>query len=94
MRTIWFGNGHFTVFCSFPDPNVFPELHAIWVESVGKHSPIKFVPSKGSRLCSKHFSKDMIEEDRMRVILKPNAVPSIYHNVEVCAFELYYLLEK
>ena len=47
---------------------------------------MKFIPTKGSRVCSKHFSTDMIDEVGQRVILKPNAVPTIFPSSQVCVF--------
>ena len=58
-------------------------MHAKWVENVNKNAPGKIVPTKGSRLCSAHFSVDMVKEDRERVILKPNAVPTIFNFSQV-----------
>ena len=71
---------------SFPDPNSFPEIYGKWVENVNSHTPYQFVPKKGSRLCSVHFSPDMIQEGRERVTLKKNAVPTIFPTDEVCDF--------
>ena len=43
--------------------------------------PVKFVPMKNSRLCSKDFSADIFEEDySQRPVLKPYAVPTIFNN--------------
>ena len=43
--------------------------------------PVKFVPMKNSRLCSKHFSADMFEKGySQRPVLKPNAVPTIFND--------------
>jgi hypothetical protein len=55
---------------------------------------VKFAPTKGSRVRSKHFSLDMIEEGGERVILKPDAFPTIFPNSGVCPnfFHLFALL--
>ena len=46
---------------------------------MNKHAPVKFVPTKSSRLCSEHFSADMFEKGyRQKVVLKPDAVPTIF----------------
>ncbi len=59
----------------------FPELHSIWVENISKLMPVKFVPMKNSRLCSKHFSADMFEKGySQRTVLKPYAVPTIFND--------------
>ena len=43
--------------------------------------PVKFVPMKNSRLCSKHFSADMFEKGySQRPVLKPYAVPTIFND--------------
>ena len=45
---------------------------------MNKHAPVKFVPTKSSRLCSEHFSADTFEKgSRQKVVLKPDAVPTI-----------------
>ena len=72
-------------FCSFPDAKAYPKLRAKWVENVNKYAPYEFVPKRGSRICSEHFGPDMIEEGRERVVLKPNAVPTIFPSLQVCA---------
>jgi hypothetical protein len=64
-------------------------MYAIWVENANKNSPVKFVPTKGSRICSGHFNSDMIEEGGKRMILKSYAVPTIFPNFQVCAFLCY-----
>ena len=73
---------------SFPDAKNNPEMYGIWVENVNRNAPVQFVPTKGSRICAEHFSKDMIEEGGQRVILKPYAIPTIFPNSQVCAFML------
>ncbi len=66
---------------SFPDVKRFQELHSIWVENISKLMPVKFVPMKNSRLCSKHFSADMFEKGySQRTVLKPYAVPTIFND--------------
>ncbi len=66
---------------SFPDVKRLPELHSIWVENISKLMPVKFVPMKNSRLCSKHFSADMFEKGySQRIVLKPYAVPTIFND--------------
>ena len=39
-------------------------MYALWLENVNKDAPVKFVPGKGSHVCSKHFSPDMFKEDK------------------------------
>ena len=58
-------------------------MYALWLENVIKDAPVKFVPGKGSRVCSKHFSPDMFKEDKKRAILKHNAVPTIFNDSQV-----------
>ena len=72
------------MFCSFPDAQKDPKRYAIWLENVNQNSPVKFVPTKQSRICSEHFSLDMFEEGGVRVILKPYAVPTIFPHSQVC----------
>ena len=57
----------------------FPGLHGLWVENISKLMPVKFFPTKSSRLCSKHFSVDMFEKASYskRIALKPYALPTI-----------------
>ena len=58
----------------------FPELYSMWVENISSLMPVKFVPMKSSRVCSKHFSADMFEKAcySQRATLKPYAVPTIF----------------
>ena len=72
------------MFCSFPDAQNDPKRYAIWLENVNQNSPVKFAPTKQSRICSEHFSLDMFEEGGVRVILKPYAVPTIFPHSRVC----------
>jgi hypothetical protein len=77
---------------SFPDPKKYPEMYGKWLENVNRNAQVKFVPTGGSRLCSKHFSSEMKEEGGQRVILKPFAVPTIFPTSKVCASFLYHFL--
>ena len=61
-------------------------MYALWLENVNKDAPVKFVPGKGSRVCSKHFSSDMFKEGKQKTILKHNAVPTIFNNSQVSMF--------
>ena len=61
-------------------------MYALWLENVNKDAPVKFVPGKGSRVCSKHFSLDMFKEGKKRAILKHNAIPTIFNNSQVSMF--------
>ena len=70
-------------YCSFPDPEKNPEMYALWVKNFNKDAPVKFVPVKGSRLCSKHFSSNMFKEGGKRAILKRNAIPTIFGKSQV-----------
>ena len=72
------------IFSSFPDAQKDSNRYAIWLENVNKNSPVKFVPTKQSRISSEHFSLDMFEEGRVRVILKPCVVPKIFPHSQVC----------
>ena len=61
-------------------------MYALWLEKVNKDAPVRFVPGKESRLCSKHFSSDMFKEGKKRAILRRNAVPTIFGNSQVSMF--------
>ena len=61
-------------------------MYALWLEKVNKDAPVRFVPGKESRLCSKHFSSDMFKEGKKRVILKRNAVPTLNSYSQVSMF--------
>ena len=65
-------------------------MFTLWVRNVNQNAPAKFVPTKGSRICSEHFSYDMImiTDGGKRVTLKPGAVPTIFPNSQVCAWML------
>ena len=80
-------------FYSFPDPKKNPELYKKWLDNVNKNAPVKFVVAEGTdrRICSEHFSADMKEEGGQRVILKPFAVPTIFHTSQVCAYQFFSL---
>jgi hypothetical protein len=77
---------------SFPDPKKYPEMYGKWLENVNRNARIKFVQTRGSRLCSEHFSSEMKEEGGQRVILKLFAVPKIFPTSKVCASFLYHFL--
>ena len=70
--------------CRFPDPEKKPELHAIWVENVNRDAAVKFIPTKGSRLCSEHFSANVLQMTEQKVTLLPDAVPTIFQKSQVC----------
>ena len=58
-------------------------MYALWVKNVNKDAPVKFVPVKGSRLCSKHFISNMFKEGGKRAILTRNAIPTIFGKSQV-----------
>jgi hypothetical protein len=60
-------------------------MYATWVAIVNRNAPVKFAPTKGSHVCSEHFSLDMIKEGGARVILKLDAFPTIFPNSQVFA---------
>jgi hypothetical protein len=70
----------------FPNAKKNPEQYAIWVKNVNRNAPVKFVPTTASRICSEHFSADMIGESGQRVMLKPNALPTIFPESQVCIY--------
>ena len=72
----------------FLDLRKNPQLYEKWVTNLNKNAPVKIAPTNGSRLCSQHFSSEMIIEDRERVILKPNAIPTIFQCAQVCVNHL------
>ena len=59
----------------------FPGLHSLWVDNISKLMPVEFVPTKSSRVCSKHFGVEMFEKSgySKRAALKPYAVPTIFN---------------
>ena len=59
-------------------------------KNVNKGGPAKFVPLKDSRICSKHFSADVFEENGRggKAALKPYAVPTIFKRLNFLT-ELY-----
>ena len=69
---------------SFPNAKKNPHQYAMWVENINRNAPIKLSPTTASRVCSEHFSEDMIDGSGQRVILKPNAVPTIFSKSQVC----------
>ena len=73
---------------SFPDAQLHPELYARWMENVKKNAPVQFVARKGSRLCSEHFSVDVMQQVGQRIMLLPGAVPTIFQNSQVCVYIL------
>ncbi|CAH2217105.1 jg12992 [Pararge aegeria aegeria] len=56
-------------FHSFPTNN---NLLTPWVESTGRNN---WTPKKSSKICSKHFQKNMLIKKDKLTILYPNAVP-------------------
>ena len=78
------------IFSSFPDAQKDSNRYAIWLENVNKNSPAKFVPTKQSHISSERFSLDMFDKGRVRVILEPCVVPTIFPILKfVCAFIFY-----
>ena len=69
---------------SFPDAGKNPKLHARWLENVKKNAPVWFNPRKDGRLCSEHFSADMVQQVGQKMMLLPDAVPTIFHDFKVC----------
>ena len=49
-------------FYRFPDQNKNPEMYMKWLENVNENANVKFVPKKGNRVCSEHFSPHMVKE--------------------------------
>ncbi|XP_046840890.1 THAP domain-containing protein 2-like isoform X6 [Xenia sp. Carnegie-2017] len=74
-------NGNFS-WHRFPDAAKHPHLLEMWVSSIKQNSRtmIEFAPNKWSRICSEHFSDHMKETVGNRVVLKLNAVPTIFKN--------------
>lgn len=70
--------------CSFSDAEKNPKLHARWLENVKKNAPVWFNPRKDGRLCSEHFSGDMVQQVGQRMMLLPDVVPRIFQSFEVC----------
>ena len=70
--------------CSFPDAEKNPKLHARWLENVKTNASVWFIPRKDGRLCSEHFSVDMVQQVGQRMMLLPDAVPTIFQNFKVC----------
>ncbi|XP_028401622.1 uncharacterized protein LOC114524672 [Dendronephthya gigantea] len=67
----------------FPDAEKSPELHALWMENINKNVPVEFTPIKGSRVCSEHFSVDMMQKVGQRTMLLPYAIPTIFEKSQV-----------
>ena len=61
---------------SFPDRQKNPEMYALWLEKVNKDAPVRFVPGKESRLCSKHFSSDMFKEGKKKSYFETQRCPN------------------
>ena len=51
-------------------------MYALWLENVNKDAPVKFVPGKGSRVCSKHFSLDMFKEGKKKSYFETQCHPN------------------
>ena len=72
---------------SFPDAQNNAKLHAKWMENVCNNAPVGFVVKKGSRLCSAHFDAEMIQKVGQRMMLLPDAIPTIFQNaIKVCVY--------
>ncbi|CAL1276894.1 unnamed protein product, partial [Larinioides sclopetarius] len=62
-----------TTFHRFPKDET---LKNVWVKAIRRAN---WVPSKFSRLCSKHFPEEMIDRTSLSCVrLRENAVPSIF----------------
>ncbi|XP_028415048.1 uncharacterized protein LOC114538133 [Dendronephthya gigantea] len=48
------------------------------MENINKNAAVEFTPNKGSRVCSEHFSVDMMQKVGQRTMLLPYAIPTIF----------------
>ena len=51
-----------------------------WVSSLNR---VNFVPSNNAKLCSEHFEASCFKQDTKNVILKSDAIPSIFDHSKV-----------
>ncbi|XP_028416401.1 THAP domain-containing protein 5-like [Dendronephthya gigantea] len=50
---------------------------------MNRDAAVKFIPTKGSLLCSEHFRADMLQMTGQKMMLLPDAVPTIFQKSQV-----------
>lgn len=72
----------------FPCALKYPEQWQMWISNVKVTKP-GFVPSRAkylNRLCSKHFSEELIIHNDKRATLLPGAIPTIFYTAKQVNF--------